>query len=354
MAGAKSAATGGTQRRRRAPAKLTTPARTPKIRRGVEAVDFVPSATCQKCGAWKGELGQEPDPQLFAEHLADIFAAIPLRDDGLIFVNMMDSYIANQKGTGPGAKANEGLRKGRDDDKVEVGKGAGMNAEQRAAVRALGLKGKDMAGVPWRFAFAMQVRGFYWRDNIVWAKQNRFPESATDRLCKCHESILMFSRAPDYYFNPRALRERPSDVSVARDFRGRSAAHKFYAEADKVGGNQGINQPRKKGQPPKKKYKYRKTDNVWHLPTAAHRSRVGSHVAVMPVEIPLRCVKLASRPGDLVVDPFCGAGTACFAAAKMKRRFAGADLDERAPKWMREWYDRHSSLKSGYFFDEVI
>ena len=298
-------------------------------------------------GGWKGQLGQEDSPADFAAHLADILVALPLRDDGLAFINLGDTYIANPKGMGAGAKANEGLGKKRADAKVESRKGVGLNAAQRAATRALGLKTKDLAGVPWRLAFALQERGFIWRSNIVWDKANPMPESVSDRPTGSHESILMFAKSAENYYDPCALRERTAPVSVARLKRAVSGVHKHARTAERTGGKQGISRQREKGKPDFAVKPYKHTDNVWRLPTAAHRSGVGDHIAPMPIEICKRAILLSTRPGDWVLDPFAGTGTTCIAAALTGRNFIGVDLDGRTADFLREWYDRdYPELKS--------
>ena len=296
-------------------------------------------------------MGMQPDPQMFAEHLADIFAAVPLREDGTIFINLADTFIAGKGKSGTatsdtGAKrkaAGETLQRAASNTGV---KGVATAGNDLRAMSHLHLKSKDMAGVPWRLAFAMQARGFYWRDHIVWAKRNSMPESSKDRLNKQHESILMFSREPKYFFDPWALGEKPTPVSVARAKRGRSADNKFSRQAPSACGMQGINQPREHGEVDLEKIKKKKTANVWRFATAGHRSQVGDHVAVQPLQIPMRIIQLASRKGDLVVDPFAGTGTTLIAAAKLSRRFIGVDLDARLPKFVNDWYNKFPELRS--------
>ena len=296
---------------------------------------------------WHGQMGQQPDPQMFAEDLADVFASIPLREDGLLFINIMDSFVAGKGKSGTasselGAKRKAGGKTIQRAASNTGGKGITAAGNDLRAMRHLHLKSKDMAGVPWRLAFAMQARGFYWRDNIIWAKKNGMPESGKSRLMKRHESILMFSRSPNYFFDPFALGEKPAPVSIARANRARGSNQKYVRQANSVGGAQGIHRNRAKGKADFKEMSVKKSINVWHLATASHKSDVGDHVAVMPLQIPLRLVKLASRPGDLIIDPFCGTGTVCIAAAGLGRRFVGADLDARAPKFLEDWYKKQN------------
>ena len=299
-------------------------------------------------GGWKGQLGQENTPAEFAAHLADIFAALPLRADAVAFINIGDTYISqpsgNQNGwahTGYGRKIETFFAGERGD----CGDGC-YSEKRRAALDAAGLKPKNLAGVPWRLAFAMQERGFLWRSHIVWDKVNPMPESVFDRPTGRHESILMFAKSEENYYEPCALRERQAAVSVARLKRAVSGADKFARTGDRTGGIQGVSKHREKGKG-KKHSPYKHTDNVWRLPTSQHRSNVGDHIAPMPIDICKRAILLSTRPGDWVLDPFAGTGTTCAAAALTGRNFIGVDLDGRTADFLREWYDRdYPELKS--------
>ena len=294
-------------------------------------------------------MGQESTPAEFAAHLADILVALPLRADALAFINIGDTYIAQPSGNQNGWGHSGYGRKIETYFAGESGdNGDGCYSEKRrAALDAAGLKPKNLAGVPWRLAFAMQERGFIWRSNIVWDKANPMPESVSDRPIGRHESILMFAKSAENYYDRYGLRERPAPVSVSRLKRAVSGVHKHARTAERTGGKQGISRQREKGKPDFAVKPYKHTDNVWRLPTAAHRSGVGDHIAPMPIEICKRAILLSTRPGDWVLDPFAGTGTTCIAAALTGRNFIGVDLDGRTADFLREWYDRdYPELKS--------
>lgn len=178
--------------------------------RDVEAQTLRQGQYCQKCGAWVGQLGLEPSPHEFVSHLVEVFNEIRrvLRPDGTIWVNLGDSYINT-----PVGKFNGGVFDGANRDFT------GHTSAKVDKVKASGLKQKDMAGVPWRFAFAMQDAGWYLRSDIIWAKGSCMPESIRDRPTKAHEYIFLFAH-PDskgrYFYDRHAIREPHKDASLAR------------------------------------------------------------------------------------------------------------------------------------------
>ncbi len=164
---------------------------------------------CQHCSAWQGALGLEPTPAMFVEHIVEVFNEIKrvLRPDGVAFVNFGDSY-AQARGHGHWES-----RKGKGDESGQkvVQRWAEMGAED------VGLKPKDLVGIPWRVAFGLQDAGWYLRSDIIWHKRNPMPESVRDRPTKAHEYIFMLAH-PDssgrYFYDADAVREPCSKESV--------------------------------------------------------------------------------------------------------------------------------------------
>ena len=355
---------------------------------GIEVYDAVPSAFCSKCGAHLCQLGQENTPQEFAEHLADIFAGIPMRDDATVWVNIMDTYVS-AKGKSGAAGVDTGRRRkdgGETMQKAESnvgGHGVTAPGDDVAELRKWNLKGKDLACVPWRFAMAMQARGFYYRAEIIWDKENTMPCSVQDRPWVSHEQILVFSKNAKYKFNPMALEIPVQSSSAARLMKPIPEFGNYWENKGEGKDNEGGGSPRMQGRrqkwaghpnqqtihkrrmagggeyvaPESGKYgteegakdglDFRKPRSVWRMPTSNHSSKVSAHIAPMPIDIPLRCIPLGSDKGDVVLDPFAGTGTVCLAAAKLERRFIGTDKDPRLPEFLREWYGRMPELKSG-------
>jgi DNA modification methylase len=152
---------------------------------------------CQKCGAWCGCLGLEPTPKLFVEHIVEVFEAVRrvLRPDGVCFMNMGDSYAtgAGKVGARPGGG--------------EQGDSWTGPATQPNRMPQDGLKPKDLVGVPWRCAFALQDAGWWLRSDIIWAKPNPMPESVTDRPTKSHEYVFLLTKSERYFWDAEAVRE---------------------------------------------------------------------------------------------------------------------------------------------------
>jgi DNA modification methylase/transcriptional regulator with XRE-family HTH domain len=166
-------------------------------------------ATCARCDAWRGTLGLEPDPGMYVAHLVDVFRAVRrvLRADGTCWVNLGDSYAAN------GAKVHGGWNGEHDS---AYGTRPGGRSAQRLDGAVLGpavdlarcgLKPKDLIGIPWRVAFALQADGWYLRSEIIWHKPNPMPESVTDRPTKAHEQLFLLAKRERYFYDGEAIKE---------------------------------------------------------------------------------------------------------------------------------------------------
>jgi len=158
--------------------------------------DTMEQSTCSICGAWRGSLGLEPTPKLFVQHLVEIFREVKrvLRDDGTCWLNLGDSYSGDKTG-------------GRNDtDRKYPGNPDGLRSGAKLNIQS-GLKPKDLVGIPWRVAFALQEDGWYLRSDIIWHKPNAMPESVTDRPTKSHEYIFLLTKKPTYYYDIDAIRE---------------------------------------------------------------------------------------------------------------------------------------------------
>ena len=162
-------------------------------------------ATCRSCGAWRGHLGLEPSPDLFVEHMVEVFRGVRrvLKSSGTVWVNLGDCYNA-----GTTAPRQPSL------DRVGYWQAAGSMGDRR--VKAPGLKPKDLVGIPWRVALALQADGWYLRADLIWAKPNPMPESVTDRPTRSHEYVFLLAKSPRYFYDAEAIREPcasgPSDV----------------------------------------------------------------------------------------------------------------------------------------------
>jgi DNA modification methylase len=148
------------------------------------------------------QLGQEETPEKFVESLVNVFREVRrvLRDDGTVWLNLGDSY--NGSG-GQGTKPNIMSK--------EAAEGRGGKA-----IKVNGIKPKDLIGIPWRVAFALQADGWYLRQDIIWSKPNPMPESVTDRCTKAHEYIFLLSKSPKYYYDNEAIKEDSAESSKDR------------------------------------------------------------------------------------------------------------------------------------------
>lgn len=248
-----------------------------------------------------GQLGLEATPQEFVENLCQVFDEVwrVLADDGTIWVNLGDSY----NGAAPNRSGANGFNDGR------------ANRDKRFNVGGVqGLKPKDLVGIPWRFAFAMQDRGWYLRQDIIWAKPNPMPESVRDRCTKSHEYIFLMSKSPKYFFDLNAIAEPLAESSVRRlaedieNQKGSFRANGGQKQIKAVGGENGTRNKR----------------SVWNVSVAKYAE---AHFAVYPPELITPCVLAGSEPGDVVLDPFSGSGTTGEVALKHERNYVGVELN---------------------------
>ena len=161
---------------------------------------------CRKCGAVRtdNQIGLEPTPEAYVEKLVQVFREVRrvLRDDGTVFINLGDSY-ASRKGTcyNPGGGSSSlGMKR------KEAGAHP-LDRGNKSTLEAVGLKPKDLIGIPWRVAFALQADGWYLRQDIIWAKPNQMPESVTDRCTKAHEYIFLLTKSARYFYDAEAVKE---------------------------------------------------------------------------------------------------------------------------------------------------
>jgi site-specific DNA-methyltransferase (adenine-specific) len=245
------------------------------------------------------QIGLEASPSEFVESLCQVFDEVwrVLADDGTVWVNLGDSYA--------GASLSRASNNGR--------AGYGNPREGTFSRLGDGLKHKDLVGIPWRFAFAMQERGWYLRQDIIWAKPNPMPESVTDRCTKSHEYIFLFSKQPKYFFDGEAIKEKASTEPAARDKNAEGyqadypGGDRFSAGA-RVYGADGMRNKR----------------SVWNVGVASFKD---AHFAVYPPALIEPCIKAGSAEGDTVLDPFSGSGTTGEVALKLGRNYVGCELN---------------------------
>lgn len=333
-----------------------------------------------RCGAWRGSLGLEPTPELYLEHIVEVFREVwrVLRGDGTLWLNMGDSY------------ANDGKWGGATGGKhvVELhGQPIGR------AKRHTGLKAKDLIGAPWMVAFALRNAGWYLRSDIIWDKPNVMPESVKDRPTKAHEYLFLLSKSERYYYDYAAIMQPASPDTHARYARGRSDKHKWadggpgnqtiatnrpgslFVRIGREGRNSRMHQDRDPSHSSERKIKKipagwhqgsraagsaprdrrapgvnpkcaepgsgikqntsfshavkdivssRNCRTVWRINSAPFK---GAHFATFPPKLVEPCILAGCPVGGVVLDPFAGAGTTLLVAQQRGRNSVGIELN---------------------------
>lgn len=273
----------------------------------------------------EGQIGLEATPAEFVSRMVEVFREVRrvLRKDGTCWVNLGDSYAATTKGSS-----------GKGDKQIS---NAGTLLADRSWSIPAGLKPKDLVGIPWRVAFALQADGWWLRQDIVWSKPNPMPESVTDRCTKAHEYIFLLTKAERYYYDAEAIKEpaswpegpnspgsitspygqgftRKNGVAVSD---GRKALRSDIEDRHRssIPGGQSL-QAVPDGR--------RNKRSVWTMATAPFSE---AHFATFPPELPELCINAGSKPGDTILDPFSGAGTTALVADRLQRHAIGIELN---------------------------
>ena len=181
---------------------------------------------CKWCAAWRGSFGLEPTYQLFVDHAVEVFAELRrvLKRDGTLWLNLGDSYASGEIGRHDGGRTFQDTY-----DRKSFG-------ERKQARRPAGIKPKNLVGIPWRAAFALQADGWWLRQDIIWSKPNPMPESVTDRCTKAHEYLFLLSKSERYWFDQDAIAEPVSTSSGggARSAEIFMAVHGLAAAIDPI------------------------------------------------------------------------------------------------------------------------
>lgn len=260
----------------------------------------------------EGQLGLEATPQEFVENLCQVFDEVwrVLADDGTVWVNLGDTYANNGGLVQPQRDNSGGLSKTTLKSRGTQGHSGATGGFERAKSIGNGIKAKDLVGIPWRFAFAMQDRGWYLRQDIIWAKPNPMPESVTDRCTKAHEYVFLMSKQPRYYFDHEAIREPVADPNLI----GKSAKISYHDDsAMRNDGDRVVVRGDK-----------RNKRSVWTVTTKPYK---GAHFATYPSALIEPCILAGSAKNDTVLDPFSGSGTTGEVALQNSRDYIGIELN---------------------------
>ncbi len=286
---------------------------------GPIANDIISGAFCDMCGAWLGNLGLEPTPELYVQHIVDVFREVwrVLRDDGTLWLNLGDSYVG-YKGPNYGVNPEaSNLQK----------KSAIHTAHDIGTPQTSGLKSKDLVGIPWRVAFALQADGWYLRSDIIWQKPNPMPESVTDRPTKSHEYLFLLTKNEKYFYDIDAIKEPVAPSTIARgpvDFGG-AKGREYQPEPSDPNYRNGKEQWGRTFDYRESSANGRNKRSVWTIPTQPHK---GAHFATFPEKLVEPCILAGSPKDGTVLDPFIGSGTTALVAQRLGRRSIGIDASE--------------------------
>jgi site-specific DNA-methyltransferase (adenine-specific) len=245
-----------------------------------------------------GQIGLERSPDAFVQELVAVFREVRrvLRDDGTLWLNLGDTYNAYNANRGPSTSISDGTF-GRD------------HPTHQRGLTTPTLKNKDLIGIPWRVALALQNDGWYLRQDIIWHKPNPMPESVTDRCTKAHEYLFLLTKSPRYYFDSEAIKETAVKGAAGSSFnKGKTATHQMGRSSDKDRADSGTRNRR----------------SVW---TVATRPFKDAHFATFPPDLIEPCVLAGCPTGGTVLDPFNGAGTTGLVALSNDRKYIGIELN---------------------------
>ncbi len=262
------------------------------------------SDICGKCGAIRqdNQIGLEKKPELYVDKMVKVFREVRrvLRDDGTLWLNLGDSYAANQG------------------DGFDTNKDGGERKRLSASPKVKsGLPPKNLVGIPWRVAFALQADGWYLRQDIIWHKPNPMPESVKDRCTKAHEYIFLLSKSQKYYYDYEAIKEpaisgdrqqpNPDDKTISPNGETPWLNNKYAKGASGYGVSESGRNKR----------------SVW---TVSTKPFPGSHFATFPPDLIEPCILAGSPRDGIVLDCFFGTGTTGKVSLKNGRYYIGIEL----------------------------
>lgn len=252
------------------------------------------------------QIGREKSVDAYVQSIVSVFREVKrvLKNEGTLWLNLNDTYAANRSyqcaSTKGGAKHSPAQ-----------GNSGSMRVPD-------GLKPKDLIGIPWKVAFALQADGWYLRQDIIWSKPNAMPESVRDRCVRSHEYIFLLSKSPRYYYDIEAMKEPAVTAGQVVSLGPKSFSKRQSSGANVAASGNALNDT----------YTVKSTRNkrsVWSITTKPFK---GAHCAVFPVELPYQCILAGSPPEGVILDPFSGSGTTGIAALSAGRSYIGVELSD--------------------------
>ncbi|OQB04332.1 MAG: Modification methylase DpnIIB [bacterium ADurb.Bin212] len=262
------------------------------------------------------QLGLEDTPEEYVENIVKVFSEVKrvLKEDGTLWLNLGDSYSGSGKGRNPDGTVHVSSLI------AKQGTSAGtVMGNVKSGIVPNGLKPKDLVGIPWRVAFALQSDGWYLRQDIIWAKPNPMPESVKDRCTKSHEYIFLLTKSAQYYYDNEAIRETAKNANKTISL-GEKSFSKRQAKGVGV-------EPSGNGKSDNYTVKeYRNKRSVW---TVATKPFKGAHFAVFPPALIEPCILAGCREGGIVLDPFMGSGTTGLVAKQQNKNYIGFEMNSK-------------------------
>lgn len=316
---------------------------------------------CQQCGAWRGEFGLEPTPDLYVRHAVTIFREVRrvLSPRGTLWLNIGDCSATGAGAVGecPGGGAQGSKWTGQHPGRMKqnglaTNSGAAMGPQtQPNRMPQVGLKAKDIVGIPWMLAFALRADGWWLRSDIIWEKPNCMPESVTDRPTKSHEYLFLLSKSEHYHCDMDAIRQ-PAAATNEHDM----TMHRYATppgqtrqrgnrKKSPLQGSHGRMAHDGNGMRMGQKWNNplgRNMRSVWSINTSPFP---GAHFAVMPEALVEPCVLAGCLEGGTMFDPFAGSGTVGVVALRHGREFIGIELNPKYARMARRRIFRSNSMK---------
>ena len=254
-----------------------------------------------------GQIGLEQTPDEYVSNIVSVMREVwrVLKDNGTAWVNLGDSYASSglkQTGRQDGGRPQRGFGWAEYDITRSKAGGSGN------------CKPKDLIGIPWRVAFALQADGWYLRSDIIWSKPNPMPESVTDRPTKAHEYVFLLAKQERYYYDAGAIQEECKTGDKGSSFTSDKTGSRHLTPV---------------GQAPRNDESKRNKRTVWNVSCQPYRE---AHFATFPPALIRPMVLAGSAPNDIVIDPFSGSGTTALVATELGRRFIGTELN---PAYLR-------------------
>lgn len=258
-----------------------------------------------------GQIGLESTPDAYVKRLVEVFREVRrvLRDDGTLWLNLGDSYCSTDK-WGGGKNGNTGKHTVTESNEVP----SWAVCERKPPID--GIKPKDLVGIPWRTAFALQADGWYLRSDIIWSKPNPMPESVTDRPTKAHEYLFLLAKSERYFYDAEAISEKSDHAGKDRNFGNDKKDGRYFGGKERSGNEvKGITVVVKEN---------RNKRSVWTVPVYSYPE---SHFATFPPKLIEPCILAGCPAGGVVLDPFSGAGTTALVSWRHGRQSIGIELN---------------------------